>query len=64
MDRTAPASLAPAHGAGIGPLERLRRASPWWLYPAAVVTVLSAFGAYSVWTAFFSGGVNRSGPYL
>jgi hypothetical protein len=58
-------SFAPAHErAGVGLGYRLHRASPWWLYPVTVVVVLTAFGVYSVWTAFFSGGVNQSGPYL
>jgi hypothetical protein len=65
VDGTAPASFAPAHTrAGVGLGYQLRRASPWWLYPVTVVVVLTGFGVYSVWTAFFSGGVNQFGSYL
>ena len=37
---------------------------PWWLLPVTVVTVLGGFTVYSLWTAFLSGAVNQSGPYL
>ncbi len=50
--------------AQVGLRQRLRRRSPWWLLPLTVVAVLGAFSLYAVWTAFFAGGVNQSGPYL
>ncbi len=43
--------------------QRLRRRAPWWLLPLTVVTVLSAFIVYGMWTAFFGGKV-YSAPYL
>jgi hypothetical protein len=42
--------------------ERLRRSAPWWLLPTTVVTVLSAFSGYAIWTALV--GHNQWGPYL
>jgi hypothetical protein len=45
-------------------LARWRRNQPWWLLPLTVITVLGGFTVYSVWTAFFSGGVNQAGPYV
>lgn len=59
-----PSFSPPAHGAELSPLARAGRAAPWWAYPATVVTVLGCFTGYAIWTAFFSGGVNQSGPYL
>ena len=53
-----------AHPAGSSPWSAARRAAPWWLLPATVVTVLVAFSGYAIWTAFFSGGVNQAGSYL
>jgi len=47
-----------------GRLARLRRDVPWWLLPATVVTVLSGFTGYALWTAFLGGGINQVGPYL
>jgi len=63
--QVAPTMLAPpeAHAGG-GALARLRRDQPWWLLPATVVTVLTGFTIYALWTAFFAGGVNQYGPYL
>ena len=60
----APASLAAEVHAGPGAWARLRDAAPWWALPATVVAVLGGFAVYSLWTAFFSGGINQSGPYL
>ena len=57
-------SLLSEPHAGVGLHQRLRRNAPWWLLPATVVTVLVAFTIYSLWTAFFAGGVNEFGPYL
>src|SRR5262249_18352236 len=48
----------------VAALTGARRAAPWWAYPLTVVTVLGAFTGYALWTAFFGGGVNQSGPYL
>ena len=53
-----------AHHAGPSPSSTARRAAPWWLLPGTVVTVLTAFSGYAIWTAFFAGGVNQAGPYL
>lgn len=53
-----------AHRAGLSPWTRATHAAPWWALPVTVVTVLVAFTGYSIWTAFFSGGVNQYGPYL
>lgn len=52
------------HGTGHDSfLTSLRRAVPWWLLPVTVVTVLSAFILYGLWTAFFA-KVGIAGPYL
>ncbi|MGH7685742.1 MAG: succinate dehydrogenase [Candidatus Dormibacteria bacterium] len=48
----------------VGTLTRAGRAAPWWAYPLTVVIALGCFTGYAIWTAFFSGGVNQSGPYL
>jgi hypothetical protein len=64
VTKVSPASLASAPHSGPGPIERILNALPWWALPATVVTVLTLFGIYSVWTAFLSGGINQSGPYL
>ncbi|MFN2581811.1 MAG: succinate dehydrogenase [Candidatus Dormibacteria bacterium] len=53
-----------AQKAGLSPWAAARRSMPWWALPVTVVTVLSAFSVYAIWTAFFSGGVNQAGPYL
>jgi hypothetical protein len=42
--------------------ERLVRSAPWWLLPATVVTVLSGFSVYAIWTALV--GHNQWGSYL
>src|SRR5258708_33018362 len=42
--------------------ERLRRSAPWWLLPTTVVTVLTAFSGYAIWTAVV--GHNQWGSYL
>ncbi len=63
--QVAPSILAhPDVHPGSGLLARFRRDSPWWLLPATVVSVLGAFTIYSLWTAFFAGGVSEHGPYL
>ena len=59
-----PSFTPPTQEAGLSAWTRARRAAPWWAYPATVVTVLSCFSGYAIWTAFFSGGVNQAGPYL
>src|ERR1019366_6551652 len=38
---------------------QLRRATPWWAQPLAIVAVLGAFTGYSIWTAFFGPGPNH-----
>ena len=53
-----------AHHAGQSQHSTAGRAAPWWLLPTTVVTVLTAFSGYAIWTAFFAGGVNQAGPYL
>jgi hypothetical protein len=42
--------------------ERLRKSAPWWLLPTTVVTVLTAFSVYAIWTAVI--GHNEWGSYL
>ena len=64
VTKVSPASLASAPHSGPGPVERILDSLPWWALPATVVTVLGLFGLYSIWTAFLSGGINQSGPYL
>ena len=54
-------------GRGLGAWARLRRDTPWWLYPLTVVVVLGAFTGYSLWTSFFGPGpdhVSQHANYL
>jgi hypothetical protein len=46
-------------GQGLGFWARLRRDTPWWAQPVAVVVVLVAFTGYSIWTSFFGPGPNH-----
>lgn len=53
----------PATGHLSTPLgERLRKSAPWWLLPTTVVSVLTAFTGYAIWTAVI--GHNQWGSYL
>ena len=60
----APGALVSESNAGVGFYQRFFGSLPWWALPLTVVSVLGGFTIYAVWTAFFSGGVNQSGPYL
>ena len=46
-----------AHGVGLW--AGLRRATPWWAQPLAIVVALGAFTGYSLWTSFFGPGPNH-----
>src|ERR1700736_4834805 len=49
---------------GVGMYQRFFTGLPWWMLPLTVVSILGGFSIYAIWTAFFAGGVNQSGPYL
>src|SRR3984893_740306 len=57
-------ALVSESNAGVGLYERFISRMPWWALPLTVVSVLGGFSIYAIWTAFFAGGVNQSGPYL
>src|ERR1700726_4487468 len=59
-----PMGASPDVHAASSVLARWRRGQPLWLLPAPVVSVTGGFTVYSVWTAFFSGGVNQAGAYV
>ncbi|MGO8687985.1 MAG: hypothetical protein ACLQT7_12560 [Candidatus Dormibacteria bacterium] len=54
-----PAVGVAASGRSVGLWDRLRRGTPWWAQPLAVVVVLGAFTGYSLWTSFFGPGPNH-----
>src|ERR1700682_2738682 len=60
----APGALVSESNAGVGFYQRFFGSLPWWALPLTVVSVLGGFTIYAIWTAFFSGAVNQSGPYL
>ncbi|TMC50026.1 MAG: succinate dehydrogenase [Chloroflexi bacterium] len=60
MGPSAGASTRPSAGPGL--VARLRRDAPWWVLPATVVTSLTTFSGYALWTALL--GHDRWGPYL
>ena len=57
--QVSPVAAVAKSGQGVGLWARLRRATPWWAQPLAIVVALGAFTVYSIWTSFFGPGPNH-----
>jgi len=57
--QVSPVAAVAKSGNGVGLRARLRRATPWWAQPLAIVVALGAFTVYSIWTSFFGPGPNH-----